>query len=184
MGGKAVSSQNYRNMKWKIISFAVTNIISWLFGIALNKWCRKKDKKHEQQLFYNSVRIPKSAFYLGMIFLTISLLFGSSVFWGETSKEKMDGLICFLVISPIWLTLLVMYHNIRFEYDAGGFSYRSFFGKQREYSYDAIKFIDRRPWGAYLEMKDGKKVKIAYEYIGSEEFIEKLFLRKSLNINS
>lgn len=171
-------------MKWKIISFVVANIISWLLGIALNKWCGKKDKKYAQQLFYNTVRIPKSAFYLGMMFLTICLFFGSSAFWGETSKDRIDGLICFLVGSPIWITLLVMYHNIRFEYGAGGFSYRSFLGKQREYSYDAIKFIDRRPWGAYLEMKDGKKVKVAYEYIGSEEFIEKLFFEALPYINS
>lgn len=78
----------------------------------------------------------------------------------------------------------MMYHNIRFEYDTGGFSYRSFLGKQREYSYDAIKYIDRRPWGAYLEMKDGKKVKVAYEYIGSEKFIEKLFFEALPYINS
>lgn len=144
----------------KIILFAVQHVFSKAVEKLFELFAKKVNDKQLEVNLENEVRPPKSIFYIGLVFSIIAVFFGSPVIFFNSFKEKIDGLISFFVVIPLGLIPVILYLNLKYNYDSCGFSYRNFFRKTYEYSYFQIIELNIKPYGLNMKMDDGKRIYI------------------------
>ncbi|MCM1226591.1 MAG: hypothetical protein NC320_04075 [Clostridium sp.] len=160
----------------KLIIFAVSHILSSLLGKLLTFLLKIADD-HQFKIrscshrYENEAGIYKSIFYAGLIFCILAVFFGSPVIFSDNVNEKIEGLICFLIVIPLGLIPIIIYLNVKYNYDSYSFSYRNFFRKKYEYYYFQISDLNSKPYGLKIRMSDGKKFYILSSLINDEEKI-------------
>lgn len=153
----------------KFILFAAQHVLSEAAGKLFDFFVRRADDKQLKVKTENEVRPSKGVFYIGLTFCVMAVFFGSPVIFFDNIKEKIDGLIGFLVVIPLGLIPVILYLNLRYNYDSYGFSYRNVFRKMYEYSYSQISELNVKPYGLKIQMSDGKRIYIFSELINNDE---------------
>lgn len=142
----------------KFILFAVEHALSKAVGKLFDLFIKRVDGKQLEDEYENEVRAHKSMFYASiLIFGVLDVFIGGLAAFCD---DIIEGLICFLVMLPLWLVPVVLYLNLRYSYDSCGFTYRNFFRKTYEYGYWQISGLNTKPYGLKMQMNDGKKIYI------------------------
>lgn len=161
----------------KLLIFVAGTVLSSLLGKIFTLFWEKSDGRDLINEYKNEVRPFKSCLYIGLVFSVIALFFGSPVVFSDNIGEKLEGILCMIIVGiPLGLVPIMFYSNVRFNYDSCGFSYRNFFRKRYEYNYSQIKEIEDKPSGLKIKMDNGKRIYILNIYNGSEELINKIIM--------